>query len=66
MPGLSETGGADGAPPPAEPLEARIGALPGLSIADAAAGLVRGLGRAAAEGGAAAAADARHRLEVAG
>ena len=31
-----------------------------------AAGLVRGLGRAAAEGGAAAAADARHRLEVAG
>ena len=34
MPSLSETGGADVAPPPAEALEARIGALPGLSIAD--------------------------------
>ena len=34
MPGLSETGGADVAPPPAEALEARIEALPGLSIAD--------------------------------
>ena len=34
MPGLSETGGADVAPPPAEALEARIAALPGLSIAD--------------------------------
>ena len=34
MPGSSETGGADVAPPPAEPVEARIGALAGLSIAD--------------------------------
>ena len=34
MPSSSETGGADVAPPPAEALEARIGALPGLSIAD--------------------------------
>jgi Protein of unknown function (DUF2924) len=34
MPGLSETGGADASPPPAEALEARIEALPGLSIAD--------------------------------
>ena len=34
MPSSSETGGAEVAPPPAEPLEARIGALPGLSIAD--------------------------------
>ena len=34
MPGLSETGGADVAPPPAEALAARIEALPSLSIAD--------------------------------
>ena len=34
MPSLSEAGGADVAPPPAEALEARIEALPGLSIAD--------------------------------
>ena len=34
MPGLSEAGGADVAPPPAEALEARIEALPGLPIAD--------------------------------
>jgi hypothetical protein len=34
MESLSETGGGDGAPPPVEPLEARIEALPGLSIAD--------------------------------
>jgi Protein of unknown function (DUF2924) len=34
MPSLSETGGADVAPPPAEALQARIGALPSLSIAD--------------------------------
>jgi Protein of unknown function (DUF2924) len=34
MPSLSETGGADVAPPPAEALEARVEALPDLSIAD--------------------------------
>ena len=34
MPSLSETGGADVAPPTAEALEARIEALPDLSIAD--------------------------------
>jgi predicted ATPase len=34
MASLRETGGADGAPPPDEALEARIEALPGLSIAD--------------------------------
>ena len=34
MPSSSETGGADVAPPPAEPLEARIDALADLSIAD--------------------------------
>ena len=34
MPSLRETSGADGAPPPVEALEARIEALPGLSIAD--------------------------------
>ena len=34
MPGLSEAGGADVAPPPAKALEARIRALPGLPIAD--------------------------------
>ena len=34
MPGLSQTGGADVAPPGAETLQARIEALPGLSIAD--------------------------------
>ena len=34
MASLRETGGADVAPPPVEALEARIEALPGLSIAD--------------------------------
>ena len=34
MPGLSEAGGADVAPPPAKALEARIKALADLSIAD--------------------------------
>ena len=34
MPSLSEIGGADVAPPPVEALEARVAALPGLSIAD--------------------------------
>ena len=34
MPGLSETGGADASPPPAEALPARIEALADLSIAD--------------------------------
>ena len=44
MPSSGETGGAE-ARRAAEPLEARIGALPGLPIGDAAAGLVRGLGQ---------------------
>ena len=34
MPGLSEAGGADVAPPPAKALEARVEALADLSIAD--------------------------------
>ena len=34
MPSSGETGGADAAPPSAEALEARVGALPVLSIAD--------------------------------
>ena len=44
MPSLSETGGADVAPPPAEALQARIGALPSLSIADLRQALLAELG----------------------
>ena len=66
MPGLSETGGADVAPPPAEALEARIEALADLSIADLRQAWAAVWGTTAAEGSAAAASDARHRLEVAG
>ena len=63
---VTQNGGAEIAPPPPQPLQARIAALAEPADRRAAAGLVRGLGCAAAEGRAAAAPDARHRLDVAG